>query len=1108
MVPPVVLIDLLKNELKMSLNLFPKNFPKSFKKSIVPILVGSLSLVSCSKNSTDIVLEETLNGKVIATRSQNMARVIKVIELEGKPLSERFTKIGGKLNVSKRYANELQREHEKFKVKLAERIPEAKIVFDYYFALNGLAISLPQAKVEALGEMTEVKGIQSFSLFKNDKITEFSQSNDIESFAVDENRTSASFIGSKAAAELGITGEGIRIAVIDSGIDYTHKMFGGVGTKEAFKAVDASVADDNFPTEKVVGGYDFVGGDYDPSSVDPNKLIPKPDANPIDQTGHGSHVAGTIAGIGDGIKTYNGVAPDAKLFAFKVFGGPTGTTAEYVVAKALERALDPNGDFDISDRVDVVNMSLGELYGTDESLYQRASQVLHKAGVTVVAAAGNSGNKPFVVGIPGTVDENISVAASVDNSPHIVDYDAVSFEVNGEQILSPFGQGIKTRKLKDIEELKGEVVYLGTGKDLSEEVLEAVEGKVAVFDRGENSFEDKFKAVSSYGVLGVVILNTENGILNMTSKRVFGFPAVMVPKFVGDEIKDKINNQETIIFDFKPTEKYKNDGIVDRITDFSSRGPRLQDAGFKPEITAPGFQVISAKAGSGDDARASNGTSMASPHVAGAVALLKQKRPGLSPDEIKAILMNSSKFLVHGDYFEPVTFQGSGRIDILKALEQRVTTYPAGLSLGILQTTEGKEVTRRVEIKNSSSEELTLKVKALLSDNLKLLSKIEELVVPAESSIFVDLKFEMNLKEEDEALVELGGRISFVDSEGEEVTHMAVLGVLRKVSDIKLNKALSTAANKVDQYLGDVNFEFQNLSTHEGNAIVLNHLVDDEIRQDTLLDHKTNECDLIKAGYRILEKSVEDARGNSKIVNSLQFGVKLRGQLTNWTFCDVSVLIDINRDDIPDYEIAGTKASNIPGLQGDTFVSFLLDMHKAKEIRLQWEESYLAPSPIFGGGIGGFIPLDPGARPVFGPGHAPVSENYVPAIVDYGEMYAPMNSSVSLIETPVEFLQAMVGGKIRFKILTTSKFRSSIEIDDYAGADWLEVSLKENDQTVMVRDEFIKVPGNSTVETALTKGTGDGKLMVLFPENAAIKSETTPDPQGGVAEIGGEETVP
>ena len=206
-----------------------------------------------------------------------------------------------------------------------------------------------------------------------------------------------------------------------------HRDFGGPGS--GYGSNDVAVVGDlpGFPSAKVAGGYDFTGDDY---NADPNdddyQPVPNPDPDPYDCYAHGTHVAGTAAGYGvdrDGLTyrgPYNqaldldamiiapGVAPEAQLYALKVFGC-TGSTE--LTDLAIEWAIDPNGDGDFSDRVDVINLSLGAAYGTRTDTTALAADRAVAVGVVVVASAGNSGSNYFVTGTPGVADRAISVAA-------------------------------------------------------------------------------------------------------------------------------------------------------------------------------------------------------------------------------------------------------------------------------------------------------------------------------------------------------------------------------------------------------------------------------------------------------------------------------------------------------------------------------------------------------------------------------------------------------------------------------------------------------------------------------------------------------------------------
>ena len=230
-------------------------------------------------------------------------------------------------------------------------------------------------------------------------------------------------------ASQGLDGRRVSIGIIDTGIDYLHADFGGPG--QGYEENDPTVITDvvagiTFPTAKVVGGYDFVGDDYNASVVE--KSVPQPDPDPMDCYGHGTHVAGIAGGQGvtregkpytgpysatldlDNFRIAPGVAPRAELYALKVFGCGGSTL---MTTAAIEWAVDPNGDGDFSDRLDVVNLSLGAPFGSPLDPSAVASDNAALAGVVVVAAAGNQGDVFYVVSSPSVAARAISVGASV-----------------------------------------------------------------------------------------------------------------------------------------------------------------------------------------------------------------------------------------------------------------------------------------------------------------------------------------------------------------------------------------------------------------------------------------------------------------------------------------------------------------------------------------------------------------------------------------------------------------------------------------------------------------------------------------------------------------------
>ena len=333
----------------------------------------------------------------------------------------------GRLTVAPEAKEALLVEQAKKEEELKALSSEIKIFYRYRWALNALAIIAPVSLEEKIKGMEGVSYIEREETFGRPVVAQSARGGVPKSDEDIANVNSVSFIGAdRAHKELGITGKGVKVGILDTGIDYTHVMFKGPGTKEAYKSINPSGPAVGFPSEKVVGGIDLVGTAYDAASSVFEKRIPLADQNPLDEGGHGTHVAGTVAGLGDGVKHYSGVAPDATLYAVKVFGAD-GSTSDSVVIAALEYSVDPNADLNADDHLDVLNLSLGSNYGKPHILYGEAIKNLALGGIAVSASAGNSGHSAYIVGSPSTSDAALSVAASIDYS-YNWQYDAVKFK--------------------------------------------------------------------------------------------------------------------------------------------------------------------------------------------------------------------------------------------------------------------------------------------------------------------------------------------------------------------------------------------------------------------------------------------------------------------------------------------------------------------------------------------------------------------------------------------------------------------------------------------------------------------------------------------------------
>jgi subtilisin family serine protease len=292
----------------------------------------------------------------------------------------------------------------------------AQVLFQASLAYNGIAVSVRAAQIDKLRALPGVVGVRAVPPKQR------------------SNAAAVPFVGAPAvwSASGGLTGRGMRVGVVDSGVDYTHADFGGPGTPAAYSGNNRAIVEPGtFPTAKVVGGYDFAGDAYDATSSNPANRIPHPDPDPLDCNGHGTHIASTLAGFGvnaDGT-TYRGpytsgldfshfsigpgVAPEAQLYALKVFGC-SGSTE--LLTLAIERAVDPNGDGDPSDHLDVLNISLGSPFGSDDDPDAVAVDNAVRAGVVVVTAAGDTGNTFYATDSPASAQLAIAVGASYDTA--------------------------------------------------------------------------------------------------------------------------------------------------------------------------------------------------------------------------------------------------------------------------------------------------------------------------------------------------------------------------------------------------------------------------------------------------------------------------------------------------------------------------------------------------------------------------------------------------------------------------------------------------------------------------------------------------------------------
>ena len=562
----------------------------------------------------------------------------------------------------------------------------AEIVESMVVGANGFHVDATIRAIPALEAISSVKSVARVTVFEP------------------SNGTSVPWIGAPEVWASGYTGEGVSIGIIDTGIDYYHANLGGSGDPADFAADDGlDLSDGNFPTAKVVGGYDFVGDDYnaDPTSATYNP-IPAPDPDPLDCHGHGSHVAGSAAGLGvDGL-IGPGVAPDADLYGLRVFGCDGSTD---VVSLALEWAMDPNGDGSMDDHLDVINMSLGSPFGSPDDPSAIASGNAVAAGVVVVASAGNEGPAPYVTGSPAVNADAISVAASVDGGYAAL---GISYTVDGgEEILVEAAEGGFTPPLAVVGPVTGTVIEIDDGTDDTNDgcspAVNAAElaGNIALIERGVCAFVDKVANAEAAGAIAVIVFNDAargDALVNMGGSGTFTIPSVFVGHTDGQNMADAYNAGSTVVSTLSDEIVIPKPELADTLADFTSRGPGFGNT-FKPDVAAPGFGINSTNVGTGTAGSLSSGTSMAAPHVAGLAALLLDKDSSLSPAAVKAMIMNSTSPAAE-DY--PLARQGTGVVNALAAAELGSYAMPGGVSFGRVDGRVPSSVTKTIEVTNTT----------------------------------------------------------------------------------------------------------------------------------------------------------------------------------------------------------------------------------------------------------------------------------------------------------------------------------------------------------------------------------------------------------------------
>ena len=635
--------------------------------------------------------------------------VAAVVQLGGTPVAVRDASAkqhGEKLTAAQKDAirQELKSKQDALHGSLANA--GAKIVGQMQDAYNGIQVVVPQKNIPKLAALSGVTAVHAVPKFKPSLVH------------------GVPLIGAPTAwTNAGATGAGVKVGIIDTGVDYTHADFGGAGTVAAWNyafahstvdpATDPQLAAQFGPSApKVKGGWDFVGDDYNANTPG---SVPHPDPNPLDCFNHGTHTAGILGGLGvtsaghtytgpynSSISTnpadwnvFPGVAPGADIYEYRVFGCAGSSN---IVDLAINKA--------VADGMKVISMSLGSDFGGMDDPTSVAAQNAVNDGISVVASAGNAGPSGYMVGSPSTANGVLSVAAMDGTTPtfpgaHLVlskggggpmdaiDANGVTIPSatytlrvvpgTGQQVSTPTGSGID-----------GDPISVGctvAGDEAANGGQPWPAGTVLVVERGICARVHKAVVAFQAGAAAVIMVNNSSGFppfegsitsdpddpsFNGTVTIPFlGVPGSSTPSTStnGTALRNGDGGNITL----SPT-SVANPGF-ETTTSFSSGGPRNPDSAPKPDVIAPGLSVLSAGIGTGNLPLVDSGTSMACPMAAGVAALVKQVHPTWDGLQIKAAIMNTADSSLNVNYNPRLA--GTGVVQAQRAVNSSVLATTA-----------------------------------------------------------------------------------------------------------------------------------------------------------------------------------------------------------------------------------------------------------------------------------------------------------------------------------------------------------------------------------------------------------------------------------------------
>lgn len=476
-------------------------------------------------------------------------------------------------------------------------------------------------------------------------------------------------------------GEGVKIAIIDSGIEASHPAFQADGMKppEGFPRANSALDEAN-TSGKIIVARSYV--DY--------LRYYDPDPSARDHIGHGTAAAMIAAGVPhEGPMGWvSGVAPRAWIGSYKVFGTPyyNDTTTDAALLQAIDDA--------IADGMDILNLSLGSdiPWRLEEDLLAQAVENAASAGLIVVVAAGNSGPDWGTIASPATAPSALSVGASSNSRTF---GSSVAFEGHDAVLAlpgsGPVPEGVVSGQVSDVAVLDESGLACNALPEGS------LAGRIALILRGECTFQVKLANAKNAGAAGALVQAREESPDPITmAVGAADLPAMMISFENGQSVRQWLSDGEALVasLDFSYGRVPQKAG---RLAGFSARGPNV-DLAIKPELTATGTDMWIATQTldwygdmwSEDGYTLVDGTSFSAPLVAGAAAVVKAARPGLDAAGVRSALVNTAS-AVSDEASAWIQKSGAGMLDVEAAVRADLVSSHAVLNFGAAAPGEAAE---------------------------------------------------------------------------------------------------------------------------------------------------------------------------------------------------------------------------------------------------------------------------------------------------------------------------------------------------------------------------------------------------------------------------------